>query len=134
MFKQLINLLQKRTVHQINLIVIGVLECVVIGWFFDVDKVVEQVNLNTEKFKIPAIWLKVSIRFIAPILLSVLFIWNMYNLFVVNKGNYGGYPIWAICIAGWLVSILVFVSGFIIKVIVNAKKKNGFVENEIEWK
>lgn len=35
---------------------------------------------------------------------------------------------------GWLVSVLVFLSGFFVRLIVNRKKKNGFVENEVVWK
>ncbi|MDO5381971.1 MAG: hypothetical protein Q4F06_04500 [Eubacteriales bacterium] len=119
--------------NQINLILIGIMECVAIGWFFDVDKVVKQINRNTTKFKMPRIWLRASIRFIAPIALTILFVWNIYNLFVVNHGHYG-YALWAECIAGWAVSALVFLSGAIAKIVIHFKKKKGFVESEIEWK
>ena len=119
--------------NQINLIVIGIMECIAIGWIFDLDKVLGQVNRNTKKFKMPAIWFKTSVRYFSPIALSILFVWNMYNLFIVKHGVYG-YALWAEGIAGWLVSALVFASGFIARIIINKKVKKGFVENEIVWK
>lgn len=118
--------------NQINLIVIGVLECVTVGWFFDVDKVLAQVNRNTKKFKMPRIWFRLSIRYIAPILLFGLFCWNLYDLFALKGGKYG-YAFWAELIGGWIVSALVFASGFIVRIVVNNKKKKGFVETEIKW-
>lgn len=118
--------------NQFNLILIGVLECIAVGWCFSVDKVLGQVNRNSKKFKMPRMWFRLAIRYIAPISLSVLFIWNLYNLFAVKGGHYG-YALWAECLGGWLVSALVFVSGFIVKAVVKHKVKHGFVEEEIEW-
>ncbi len=62
-----------------------------------------------------------------------MFVWNMVTLFVKNGGSYGEYPIWAQIVAGWAVSVLVFVSGFIAKLVVNKKKKEGFIEDEVVW-
>lgn len=118
--------------NQINLIVIGVLECIAVGWCFDVDKVLQQVNRNTTGFKMPRFWFWASVRFIAPLTLAGLFVWNLYNLFAVQGGHYG-YALWAEVIGGWVVSALVFSSGFIIRLVVNHKKKHGFVEEEIVW-
>lgn len=118
--------------NMINLILIGILECIAIGWCFNLDKVLQQINRNTVKFKMPRMWFRLAIRYVAPISLVILFCWNMYDLFVKNNGNYG-YAMWAECIGGWLVSALVFASGFIVKMVVKCKAKKGFVENEIIW-
>ena len=118
--------------NQVNLILIGVLECVVIGWFFNLDKVLKQINRNTGNFKIPGFWFKTAVKYIAPITLTALFVWNMYTLFVKKGGHYG-YALWAECAAGWAVSVLVFVSGFIMKAIIKSKTKKGFVEADIVW-
>lgn len=118
--------------NQINLIVIGVMECIAVGWCFRIDKVWEQVNRNTEKFRMPRLWFRVAIRYVAPITLCVLFVWNLYVLFVQNGGHYN-YALWAECLAGWLVSALVFASGFILKLVIRHKKKRGYVEEEIAW-
>lgn len=120
-------------VNQINLIVIGVFECIAIGWCFNLRKVFNEVNRNTTKFKIPYVWFMISIKFVSPVLLSGLFIWNIYTLFVINGGSYGGYPIWAQVAAGWVISGLVIISGFVAKIIVKVQKKKGYVEDEIVW-
>ena len=119
--------------NQINLIVIGVLECITVGWLFDPDKVLKQINRNTNKFKMPRFWFRASVRFIAPIVLSILFVWNLYDLFAIKGGHYG-YALWAELIGGWLVSVLVFCSGFFVRLVVQRKKKKGFVVEEILWK
>lgn len=118
--------------NQINLILIGVLECLVVGWAFDPNKVVKQINRNTVKFKIPSWWFVTSVKFVAPVLLFVLFCWNMYTLIVVKQGKYG-YAFWAEFIAGWLVSVLIFASGPIASLIIKNKKKKGYVEEELVW-
>lgn len=121
-------------VNSFNLIIIGVLECIAIGWTFNIRKVLKEVNKNTKRFHAPYWWFSLSIRVISPIMLAGLLIWNVSTLFTQNGGSYGDYPIWAQIAAGWAVTLLVFVSGFIAKLIVNKKKKNGFVEDEVVWK
>ena len=119
--------------NDVNLIIVGVLECIAIGWTFSLRKVIKEINRNAKRFKMPYWWFMLSVRFIAPILLTGLFVWNMITLFAVNKGSYGGYPIWAQVLAGWVVSVLVFASGFIAKLVVAKKKKQGYVEDEVVW-
>ncbi len=121
-------------VNSFNLIIIGVLECIAIGWTFNIRKVLKEVNKNTKRFHAPYWWFSLSIRVISPVMLAGLLIWNVSTLFTQNGGSYGDYPIWAQIAAGWAVTLLVFVSGFIAKLIVNKKKKNGFVEDEVVWK
>lgn len=118
--------------NQINLIVIGILECIAVGWCFSTDKVVQQINRNTTRFQMSRWWFHISVRYVAPAALITLFIWNLYHLFV-NKGGHYGYALWAECLAGWLVSALVFASGFIMRLVIRHKKKKGFVEAEIIW-
>ena len=120
--------------NSVNLILIGVLECIAIGWTFNLRKVLDEVNRNAKRFKMPFVWFATSIKFASPVLLVALFTWNMVTLFGTNGGSYGGYPIWAQVRAGWCVSALVFASGFIAKAVIAAKKKKGFVEDEIVWK
>lgn len=121
--------------NQINLIIIGVFECIAVGWCFSLRKVWKEINLNTKRFKAPFWWFASSVKIISPLLLIGLFIWNMYTLFAVKGGTYNpDYPIWAQVTAGWVVSGLVFASGFIIKFIVHQKKKKGYVEDEVTWR
>ena len=121
--------------NSVNLIIVGILECVAIGWTFNLRKVLNEVNKNAKGFKSPYWWFAASIKFISPVLLTALFGWNMYVLFAQNGGTYNpDYPIWAQITAGWVVSVLVFASGFIAKIIIAQKKKKGFVEDEVVWK
>ncbi|MBP3436395.1 MAG: sodium-dependent transporter [Clostridia bacterium] len=116
-----------------NLIIVGILQCIALGWFFKPQKVLLEINRNTSKFKMPAWWFVTSVKFIAPLILSALFAWNIYDLFVKNNGNYGGYPQWALIVGGWLITLLVMVSGLVARRIIEAKKKKGFVEEEVSW-
>lgn len=118
--------------NQYNMIIIGVLECVVVGWIFRPQRVLEEANKNAKKYKMPSWWFIASIKFIAPLALTSFCIWNLYTLFV-GGGIYGGYPLWANIVGGWAVTFLVFISGFIAKVIIRHKEKNGFVENDDKW-
>ena len=64
-------------------------------------------------------------KFAAPVLLSVLFVWNVVDLFVTNGGIYGsadGYSLTANLIGGWLMTALVFLSGFIVRIVAKRKK------------
>ena len=80
----------------------------------------------------PRFWFVNSVRYVSPIALAILFVWNLYDLFV-NKGGHYGYALWAEVLGGWLISALVFAAGFIIRLVVKQKKKKGFEETEIVW-
>jgi len=122
-------------INSYTLIFTGILEVIVIGWCFKTSKVLDEINLNTDRFRMPAWWFGVSIKFIAPVILSVLFVWNLITLFS-GGGVYGaadGYSLAANLIGGWLIMALSLVSGFIVKYIVKQKAKQGFVEEDTDW-
>ena len=121
--------------NQINLIIIGILECIAVGWFFDLKKVHHETNRNAKKFKAPYWWFASSIKVVSPLLLAGLFVWNLYVLFHDKGGSYDeNYPMWAQIAAGWVVSGLVFISGFVARGIISyKKKKEHFVEDEVLW-
>lgn len=120
--------------NQYSMIVIGVLECLVVGWIFDPKKVVEEINKNAKKFKMPSFWFVLSVKFISPLILFGFFCWNMYTLFVSNGGRYNAdYGLYAELIGGWLIMALCFVSGFIMKGICKKKAKKGFQEDDRTW-
>jgi NSS family neurotransmitter:Na+ symporter len=83
----------------------------------------------------PAWWFNISIKIIAPVILSALFIWNIVSLFI-NGGIYGaadGYSLAANIIGGWVIMGLSLVSGGIVKLIVKRKAAKGFVEDNRNW-
>ena len=100
--------------NSFTLILVGVLETVAIGWFYKTQIVVDEINRNAVGFKMPKLWFDMTVKVIAPVALSALFIWNIYNLFAKNGGLYGGYPLWANLVLGWLPFVLCMLSGFII--------------------
>lgn len=123
--------------NQYSMIVIGILECIGIGWFFKTSKILEEINRNATGFKMPAKWFNITIKFISPLLLAVLFSWNIYG-YITNYNDAGewagyGYSLWAEIAGGWAIMALVFLSGFIVKAIVKSKKKKGFKENDATW-
>jgi len=111
--------------NQINMILIGVLECVAVAWMFDSKKILTEVNKNTVKFKAPKWWFVTSLKFVTPILLGLLFIINMYEL-IMTGGVYGaadGYSGWANLVFGWGFSLLVLGSGLIAGIILRRHDK-----------
>ena len=120
-------------INAYSLVVTGVLEAIVFGWFFKTSKVLDQINLNTKKFKMPGGWFSISIKFICPIILSGLFIWNLVTLFT-SGGIYGaedGYSLTANLLCGWLRIVLTLLSGGIVKL---AERKYGKrVPKDLTW-
>lgn len=121
--------------NQYNMILVGALECLVVGWFFDPKKVLDEVNRNHKNFRMPNWWFTASIKIIAPFALVIFCGWNFYALFA-SGGVYGaadGYPLWSNLIAGWGVMLLAFLSGPIINAIYRVRKKKGLAVEEKAW-
>lgn len=119
--------------NSFTLILIGVLETIAIGWFFKTSKVVKEINRNSKKFKMPRVWFDIAVKFVAPVSLTVLFVWNIVDLFKNKGGIYGaadGYNLTSNILAGWLVFALCLVSGFVIP---RFKGKNKQTETEETW-
>ena len=122
-------------INSYTLIITGVLEMVAAGWLFKTTKILEELNRNTGKFKMPAWWFLPSIKFISPIVLMGLFAWNLYNL-IKGGGVYGaadGYSMTANIVFGWGISLLILISGLIIRIIVKVKSKKGYKEDDRTW-
>ena len=118
-----------------TLVLTGVLEAIVVGWCFKTSKVLEQINMNTRNFKMPAWWFNISIKVVAPVILAGLFVWNIVALFM-GGGVYGaadGYTVASNILGGWAVMGLCLVSGGIVMLIAKARAKKGFVEDTAGW-
>ena len=114
-----------------NMIVIGILECIAVGWCFNTSKVVKEINRNTKKdgFKMKKGWFDFYVKYVSPVLLVILLCWNFHSLYQ-NGGVYGaadGYTFKWNMIFGWTTTIFVFVSGFVVKWIA---KKKGYEDND----
>ncbi|MCR5330950.1 MAG: sodium-dependent transporter [Lachnospiraceae bacterium] len=122
-------------INSYTLVLTGILEAIAVGWFFKTSKVLDEINKNTSNFKMPTVWFYPSIKVITPVVLSILFIWNIVSLFK-NGGIYGandGYSLASNIIGGWLIIALSIFSGLIVKLIVFRLKKKGFKEDDRNW-
>ncbi len=111
-----------------NLIIIGIIETLAIGWTVSTPKLCEEINKNTKKAKLSVKYFNVIVKFVAPIILTGFLGWNLYAL-IKSGGIYGAssnYSLLSNILGGWLVTAIVLISGFIARII--AKKLN--VENE----
>lgn len=120
--------------NSFNLVLVGVLESIAIGWAFNTGKVLKEINRNTGRFKMPKWWFYASLKFFAPVFLIGFFIWNVVTLFKAG-GIYGtadGYTLTSNILGGWLISVLVFASGFIVRAIDKKRGKDDGVESRWE--
>jgi len=97
-----------------GLTLVGLLECIVIGYVFGAPKVREYINSVSDVRIGP--WWDVFIKIVTPIVLGVSFIFELITL--IRKG-YGNYPIWTTFIGIGVIVILLILS-FIL-----SKRKGG---------
>ena len=122
-------------INSYTLIITGILEMIAAGWFFKTTKILDELNRNTKKFKMPSWWFLPSIKVISPVVLVGLFVWNLINL-VKGGGIYGaadGYSLKANIIFGWGTIALILFSGLIVKIIVKIKSLSGYKEEDKNW-
>lgn len=117
-----------------NLVLVGVLECIVIGWFFETKKIRDELNrtitpfsLFGKKFNVKiGAWYDWIIKLVAPGLLLTFFTINLVKIlksYATGGGGYGGYPIWAQVVAGWAICLLVFVGAIVIQIVSRKSKR-----------
>ena len=91
-----------------SLIIVGILECVAVGWIYGAEKLRKYIN-KVSKRDIGK-WWNVVIKYVIPILLIFVLILQVKE----ELGrSYGGYPSWAIML-GWALVIGTFVVAFLI--------------------
>lgn len=87
---------------EFGLILMGIFQSIAVGWIFGAEKLREFMN-SVSSWQIGK-WWNVSIKYIIPISLSLLFV---SQFFAEIKSNYGDYPSWAITM-GWLTVFIPF--------------------------
>ena len=97
-----------------NILLLGVAECIVLGQCAKSENLAGEINRYTKRIKMPAKPLIFSLKYLSPAALSCLTAWGIYHLIFIEGGLYGGYPVWEQAVFGWLLSLSVFASGFII--------------------
>ena len=107
-----------------SMIICGIMEALAVGWFFKTNKVLDEVNKNTIKWRMPKWWFNTSIKIISPLALALFLVWQLIDL-IKTGGRYNSadYSLAAELIGGWLITIISFSSGLIIKLICKYNKK-----------
>lgn len=115
-----------------SMIICGIMEALAVGWFFKTNKVLDEVNRNTLKWKMPKWWFNTSIKIISPLALSLFLVWQLVEL-IRGGGRYStDYSLTAELIGGWLTTVISFSSGLLIKLICKYNKKLKERVEEIE--
>ncbi len=92
-----------------GLVFIGLIECIILGWFFTLGKLREHAN-NTSDIKIGR-WWDILIKYIIPGVLIIILTISIYE----NVANpYMGYPWWIITIAGIMPILVIFLLSFVL--------------------
>lgn len=97
-----------------NILFLGIAECIVLGRSAKSANLAGEINRFAKRLKMPERFFNFSIKFLCPPVLAFLAGWGIYNLISAEGGRYAGYPLWAQAV-GWLVSAVVFSSGFLVK-------------------
>jgi NSS family neurotransmitter:Na+ symporter len=98
--------------HWMNwgLVIVGLLEAILIGWFFDINKVSGDID-STSEMKFGKLWV-VSVKYITPAILLITIITSIYKEL---KSPYEGYPIWSLVVGGWILLISLMFFAFIMQ-------------------
>ncbi len=91
-----------------GLVIIGLLECLILGWIFNVKRLREHAN-ETSEIKI-GVWWDFLIKYFIPIFLIILLIVGVYQNIIEP---YLGYELWVIFIIGIFPLIFMFILSFI---------------------
>lgn len=94
-----------------NILLLGIFECALLGINAKKLGLAGEINRYTKKLKMPQKPFIFSLKYISPVILSVLFVWGIYHLFFIDGGIYGGYSVY-MQVFGWLLSAAVFVCGY----------------------
>ena len=83
----------------------GGLSCIVIGWLYSAEKLVEEVKMHCGERAhwLPFLWTYLC-KFVTPTILIVLFLYNFVN---DCSTPYNGYPQWALLCFGWTPCLIV---------------------------
>ncbi|MBD3347634.1 MAG: sodium-dependent transporter [Candidatus Eisenbacteria bacterium] len=110
-----------RWMNDYGLVVIGLLECIAIGWFYGTGKLKAYIN-EVSDFKI-GIWWDIFIKWVTPLALGWAIVMSIVQDFT---RPYGDYPAWALIVGGWGVVAAIVVTASLIT------KLRPFKDNEEE--
>ncbi|MCD4655985.1 MAG: hypothetical protein K8S87_00430, partial [Planctomycetes bacterium] len=102
----------------LSLIAVSVVTAYVVGWKWDIWKLVKHINSNSI-FKVGRIWVFLIRWFIPILLLIILFgppiphVFEGGAIIKLIREGYGSYPQWALWLGGWMPTFLAVLAGYI---------------------
>jgi NSS family neurotransmitter:Na+ symporter len=96
-------------VTNFGLVLIGLIECIILGWMFTISKLRDHAN-ETSDIKIGR-WWDILIKFVIPIVLTIILVIAVYENITKPFMNY---PSWIIIVGGVIPIILLFIISFIL--------------------
>jgi len=116
--------------HWMNwgLVIVGLLEAILIGWFFDINRVSHDID-STSELKFGKLWV-ISVKYITPAILLITIILSIYKEL---KSPYEGYPIWSLMVGGWILLISLMFFAFIMQSRKEIPKMNAKFLRFIAW-
>ncbi|MDB9822415.1 sodium-dependent transporter [Deltaproteobacteria bacterium] len=108
--------------HWMNwgLVIVGLLEAILIGWFFNISEVSDDIDATSE-VKFGKLWI-ISVKYITPFILLAIIISSIYKELRIP---YEGYPIWSLMIGGWVLLISLMFFSFLIQSRKDIKEMNA---------
>lgn len=91
-----------------GLTVVGLFTCILIGWVYGADKIREYINEVSEVYV--GVWFDICIKFITPVILTVLLVLNIYENVI---SPYEGYPGWMQLVGGVVLMAAILIFGFV---------------------
>ncbi|MBN1755824.1 sodium-dependent transporter, partial [bacterium] len=96
-------------VNNFGLAVVGLFECIIIGYFFDIRSFRKYIN-SVSEIKL-GLWWEILIKYFTPLILLIILALNFVD---EMSAAYEGYPYWALLLGGWLVSVGAVIGGYIL--------------------
>lgn len=96
--------------NQIGIVFAGLIEVILIGWFFNINSIREHINPISD-FQIGSWWV-FCLKFITPVILGYV---ALSNLLGDIKAPYEGYPMNAIIMLGWSTIAIIIVGGYLLR-------------------
>jgi NSS family neurotransmitter:Na+ symporter len=92
-----------------GLVVVGIAECILVGWFFKLEIIRKHVNaISSIKL---GVWWDFLIKFFVPLVLGIILIGDLYNEL---KAPYGGYSWTSLILIGRDWVLVTFIVAFVI--------------------
>lgn len=101
----------------------GLVEIIFLAWFFNLEGVRNHANSMSD-FTVGK-WWEFTLKYMTPVLLSIMFIFNTYTDF---KKGYEGYSLEALTVYGGGTLIIILVVGFLVNTLKSSEEHKSLVE------